>query len=102
MTAIKDQLIVVLLGLLAIILFLFILQRIMWLFRWGRYRAEQKKLDEREADRLSFIVVDFVVKIVNDFRHLPALIVFAIFGGCWCMPYLLRPRMHSFSITCSP
>jgi hypothetical protein len=54
-----------------------LIQWVLWSFGWGRFR-------NREAPgthNLRFILTDALVKIIDDFRHLLALIIVSIFAG---------------------
>ena len=46
------------------------------IFGWGIY----KDLKYNSKDGLQYLILEFFIKIVNDFRHLLAIIVFLIFG----------------------
>lgn len=46
-----------------------------WIFSLGRFRAPQSR-----SDNLRNIFTDFLVKIIDDFRHLLALIIVVIFA----------------------
>jgi hypothetical protein len=70
-----------------------ILQWLLWLFGWGRYaplkdnegkplriaRPGRVSRGEARQDSLQFVVTDFLVKVINDFRNLLALLIVLIF-----------------------
>ena len=48
---------------------------LLWMFGWGRYRGSLP------ADaKIRFVLADFLVKIINEFRHLLALVIFLLFS----------------------
>jgi hypothetical protein len=49
-----------------------------WLFAWGRF-GKAREHDLRTP--LRFVVAEFFTKLIDDFRHLLALVVIAIFAG---------------------
>src|ERR1700726_1405614 len=55
-----------------------VLHWLLWLFARGRFKGTIVH-DSREG--LGFLVTDFFVKLIDDFRHLLALAIIAIFGG---------------------
>jgi hypothetical protein len=55
----------------------FVVQWLIWMFGLGRFKATRVR---GRRDTLSFVFADLMVKIINDFRHLLALIVVAIFA----------------------
>lgn len=64
-----------------VLLFAFILA-LNWLasiFRWGRYR--ETRLPNNRYDKLSYIITTFFANIINDFKHLLALVIVLIFTG---------------------
>lgn len=54
---------------------IFFIQWIAWVFQWGRFKIGK----DGEPSKLRFILGDLVVKIIDDFRHLLALIIVLIF-----------------------
>lgn len=64
--------------------FLFSLQWVLWLFAKGRFHVTSEKSEKLVAPArpqgLRYLVADGLVKIINDFRHLLALIIVSIFG----------------------
>ncbi len=60
------------------VVFLFILaaQWIAWSLRWGRFGQEFPK--ERAS---GFILAELATNIIDEFRHLPALVLVLLFGG---------------------
>src|SRR5215467_10356611 len=57
--------------------FIVVLQWICWIFRWGRFKRE--KGEESNHQELRFVITDFFVKIIDDFRHLLALVIVFVF-----------------------
>jgi hypothetical protein len=49
---------------------------LLWMFGWGRYRGPLPT-----NSKIRFVVADFFVKIINDFRHLLALLIVLLFSG---------------------
>lgn len=70
-------------GILILLLLVFaFLLAINWLariFRWGRFKEETYTSNQYE--RLSYIITQFFANIINDFKHLLALIIVLIFTG---------------------
>jgi hypothetical protein len=56
---------------------IFLLNRLCKLFQWGRYANAPPQPEQRG---LNFVVVDFFVKIINEFRSLLALTLIIIFA----------------------
>jgi len=55
---------------------------IAWILRIGRFKpADGGQRISPEQAPLSFIIADAAVKLVNDFRHLLALLLVLIYGG---------------------
>lgn len=48
---------------------------VLWMFGWGRFRKVI-----RTDSKLRFVLADFLVKIINDFRHLLALLIVLLFS----------------------
>jgi hypothetical protein len=56
-----------------------IVQWLAWIFRRGRFALDDS--DPRDsATKLGVAVADFFVKLINDFRHLLALVIVSVFG----------------------
>ena len=51
-------------------------QWLSWIFRWGRFRREPSK-----EKGIRFILVELAANIINEFRHLLALVLVLLFGG---------------------
>lgn len=60
-----------------LIMVLFSIKFLSKLFCWGRYKNHADSKNSREA--ISYIVIDLLVSIINDFRHLLALIIVGMF-----------------------
>jgi hypothetical protein len=61
----------------------FLVNWVLWMFGWGRFAG-----DARTDSKIRFVLTDFFVKIINDFRNLLALLIFflfavAIFAAIW-------------------
>jgi hypothetical protein len=57
-----------------------------WIFGWGRFRADPgashfHRADTQAARAASFVLVEAGVKVINEFRHLLALVVVSIFAA---------------------
>jgi len=70
-------------GILVLLLLVFaFLLAINWLariFRWGRFKEDA--LMSNQYEKLSYIITQFFANIINDFKHLLALIIVLIFSG---------------------
>jgi hypothetical protein len=66
--------VVLLIALLAAVLFG--VQWVLWMFGLGRFKPS----DLPRSNTLRFLVAEALVKIINDFRHLLALLLIIIFG----------------------
>ncbi len=51
-------------------------QWLSWIFRWGRFQSGTP-----EARSIRFLLADLAAKIINEFRHLLALVLVLLFGG---------------------
>lgn len=51
-------------------------QWLSWIFRWGRFSQEPPK-----EKRIRFILAELATNIINEFRHLLALVLVLLFGG---------------------
>jgi hypothetical protein len=56
-----------------------VLQWCCWIFRLGRFRVDAV-MGTRQPNPLRFVVAEFFVRLINDFRHLLALIVVFMFA----------------------
>jgi|ERR1051326_3828757 hypothetical protein len=74
----------VLLFLLILIVSVFLTQWLAWIFARGRFRRSGSGVGTGTGDGSSktagFVLADFLVKIINEFRHLLALLVLVIFA----------------------
>jgi hypothetical protein len=57
----------------------FILQWLCWILRLGRF-GPQAATGPRQANPLRFVLAEFFVRLINDFRHLLALVVVSMFA----------------------
>src|SRR5437660_1223103 len=62
-----------------------VLRYLAWIFGWGRFGGGQSPPTtgaSRTADgRIGFVVAEFFANLINDFRHLLALILVLIFAA---------------------
>jgi hypothetical protein len=67
-------------GILSLLLVLFLIagvaQWTLWMFGLGRFRGSAKV-----DSKIRYVLADFFVKVIDDFRNLLALIVVALFAG---------------------
>ncbi|MFN0314180.1 MAG: hypothetical protein ACKVQA_03970 [Burkholderiales bacterium] len=66
--------------LLCLAVLLFSVQWLMWLFAVGRFQKPEDRVTPGKPQNLTYLVTDGLVKIINDFRHLLALLIVLIFG----------------------
>jgi len=66
-----------------IVLFLlgFFVQWMAWVFGWGRFSGSRVPEDSDERRPLRFVITEFLTNVINDFRHLLALIVILMFAA---------------------
>ena len=66
----------------------FILQWLAWTLKFGRFKPDGgvpgSSAAAAQKQNLRYIISDAVIKIVNDFRHLLALVIIAIFAVALC------------------
>jgi hypothetical protein len=57
-------------------------QWLAWIFRRGRFRVEpgQTQLARGATNSLGYVAANFFVEIINDFRHLLALVIVGVFA----------------------
>ena len=55
-------------------------QWILWMFGWGRFRGAVETDGKRTDTNIRYVLTDFFVKIIDDFRNLLALIVVMLFA----------------------
>lgn len=67
----------VLLLLLVLTVLSLLLNWLLWMFRVGRYRGSSPQTDSK----LRLVLTDFFIKLINDFRHLLALVVVVLFAA---------------------
>ena len=62
-------------------LFLLVLlvQWLAWIFHLGRFKLLADARREERTSQLRFVIADFFVKVIDDFRHLLALVLLLIF-----------------------
>ena len=51
-----------------------------WTFGWGRFSRDAADVRSK-SENLRYLITEALTKIINDFRHLLALILVLIFGG---------------------
>lgn len=65
----------------AMLMLLLVVNWLAWIFRWGRYKKSHAETGTASGKAgIMYIFADFVVKIINDFRHLLALFLVTIFA----------------------
>ncbi len=62
-------------SLLVLLVFGIVVNWALWMFGWGRFRGRPAS-----DSKLRFVLADFFVKIINDFRHLLALVMVVLFA----------------------
>ena len=65
---------------------IFFVRYIAWIFCWGRFKnadagSSTGAPSARSDNGIGFIIVEFFVNLINDFRHLLALVLVLIFAG---------------------
>jgi hypothetical protein len=58
----------------------FLLQWIMWIFGRGRFKRDGDASPVVGTQNLRYLITEALTKIINDFRHLLALLIVLIFG----------------------
>ena len=66
----------IILLLLLLVVLCALLTWVLWMFGWGRFGRSSSS---KESD-LRFVVAKFFVKLINDFRHLLALLIIVLFS----------------------
>jgi hypothetical protein len=64
----------------SLLLLIFLIQWLAWVFAWGRFEKTLAKPGE-QTSQLRFVIASLFVKIIDEFRHLLALLVVLIFAG---------------------
>lgn len=54
----------------------FLMNWVLWMFRRGRYYGSSPQTDSK----LRLVLTDFFIKLINDFRHLLALVIVLLFA----------------------
>lgn len=57
---------------------MFIIMWLAWVFGWGRFKPTSQA--SNDASKLRFVTANFVAKIVDEFRHLLALVIVSVFA----------------------
>ncbi|MBX3658146.1 MAG: hypothetical protein KF740_06900 [Ramlibacter sp.] len=57
-----------------------VVQWLAWIFGVGRFKAEMQAPRRATTQNLRYLVTEALTKIINDFRHLLALLIVMIFG----------------------
>ena len=87
-------------GLLVLVLLLFalgaLLNWLLWMFGWGRYRG-RVGTEAGTDSKIRFVLADFFVKIINDFRHLLALLI--VVGFAIALVIAMWPGMMKQDVT---
>ena len=74
-----------------------ILQWLMWLFKVGRFKPSNSNDSSNSTDNDFWYVIANFVKLINDFKHLLALIIIMIFA--WVLIYSV---MHAINLDKNP
>lgn len=61
--------------------FVAIVQWLAWIFRRGRFGNEPGQVQPVRSESLRYVTADFLVKIINDFRNLLALVIVGVFAA---------------------
>jgi hypothetical protein len=77
LTALGENRAGVIVMLASIALFTLLLNWVMWLFGWGRFKTTTPV---GKDSKLRFVLANFFVEVVNDFRHLLALVIAFLFA----------------------
>jgi len=76
----------ILILLLMLVVSVALLRWILWMFGWGRFKPEGQPADSaaalevKSSNNITYILADLFVKVINDFRHLLALIIVLMFA----------------------
>jgi hypothetical protein len=65
-----------------------LLNWLLWMFRWGRFLGSSPQTDTR----LRFVLTEFFVKLIDDFRHLLALVIVLLFA--WTLFLAMWPGVR--------
>lgn len=57
-----------------------LIQWVAWLFKWGRFGSPPVQAATAPTQPLRFLIANFFAEIINDFRHLLALIIISVFA----------------------
>ena len=79
----------ILLLLLVLVVLGVLLNWLLWMFRWGRFRGTSPQTDTR----LRLVLTEFFTKLIDDFRHLLALVVVLLFALTLFLA--IWPGLHS-------
>jgi hypothetical protein len=72
----------------SVLVLMLLVQWLAWIFRWGRFGRKQPE----RTSQLRFVIADLFVKIINDFRHLLALVIMLIFAATLAAVLLWAPH----------
>ena len=66
---------------------LLILQWLMWIFGYARFHRTKQLVTPGKPQNIRYLITEGLVKIINDFRHLLALLLVIIFALalCWTL-----------------
>lgn len=53
---------------------------LMWVFGFGIFKIDPNADPTKKREKLNFVIANAAIKLVNDFRHLLALVIVGIFG----------------------
>ena len=59
----------------------FLINYLMWVLGWGRFKERKaSQTTDQKPQTLRYLVADGLVKVINDFRHLLALLIILVFA----------------------
>src|SRR6266480_2012875 len=70
----------ILAGVLSLIAATAVLNWVLWMFGWGRFAGRPSPSSSGKPQTIRYVLAEFFVQIVNDFRHFLALILVALFA----------------------
>src|SRR5258706_15938080 len=78
----------------SLLLLVLLLQWVAWVFAWGRFKRTHAKPGE-QTSQLRFVITNLFVKIIDEFRHLLALLVVLIFAGTLAAVLVWAPHFSN-------
>ncbi len=58
-----------------------LVQWLAWIFAMGRFKSDPDAKPTSPTSPLRFVIADFLVRLINDFRHLLALVLLLVFAA---------------------